>query len=1606
MNQDGTGAVYFEFRASNAKLQSDLAQTQKMFKGLGDNALSVGNRVNSTFKDIGRTIATVFTIDTAANFINQIVKVRGEIQALELSFETLLQSKTKADAMIAQIRQYAIDTPFDIKQISGAAQTLLAFNVPAERVMETIKQLGDVSAGNADRFKSMALAFGQASSAGKLMGQDLLQMINAGFNPLQEISARTGRSMADLRKDMENGKISMDMVTQGFTDATSEGGRFFGLMERQSQGVQGSIARLQDSFISMYNEIGESNEGLIKDVILGATSMVENYQEVGRTLMELVGFYGLYRAALMTETAVKGARETSIYVGQAAELTKLLTEEQKAIISKQNLNEATKEYVEAIKELIEKGVESKNSILEIARAEVEAAAEQKKFRADQLASARELLAKRKEELVAVQASGTAKKIETAQTKVNSAEETKNAALKSYRASMLDLNTKKTAVETAAKAANTTATAANTAATAANAVSTNILTGAMARASAMYAQFNKFIIANSYALAAAGVAALVYILYKLATVTSETEEAQKKLNESIRSAQSAVDAESITLDAHYTRLKRAKEGTKEYEAAKNAIMGKYGTQIAQLQGENREVWDLSKAYDQLKSSAIEAAKARAYESVTQQGANDYAGAQANSRSEIFKALNERFNKNGTAKGEALVNDYMRQYNEVLEGRMVATESFLKKFDSYSYGQLVNPIRDAITLNNRAKTQYENVLKEAGASFGLNNTQTSGKGEFNIKSASIDELIGRVSTLKNELLSLNKVNSDGEKITATQNEIAAINEAIKAREKSLDSIHSLKKRIEELDSAIETETIGSTEYKDLLSRKKALESRLPKTDAQVAKALKQDEKDEKEAARIRKETAEREERLSEMAKQLAETAAQGELDLSQQKINAMNDGFDKEMAQMDLNYKREQAENDKRFQDSINAEYERQKLIWEGNNPEKIKKGEVFKRSDMDFSQLDPAILARYDEYEKLANDRRLQSQKELLDKLKKEYETFEEQRLAITKKFQSDRENLEKAGLLSPKRKEIVDKEEEDTLKALDSEIAKRSEIFESWMGKLSSMTLKMLEEELRNAKEILELQESEGGSQAEIARLRAMIVELEKKIKDFDPEEDKKDEFKKKMDRWKTLGDSIDKVGRSLNEISGNFDEATQKAINFSVQVLNSTVQVIDNIIVFAEASTKVIEGASKAASTAIKSAEKASAIIGIISAVIQVVSAFKKLFDGNDAILRFNELVANTNRELALLNLRSQIDTGGKSIFGDDGWQRATKNLEVLKNAIQGTSDIYQDLVDSFNRSIDYQSDKFGLPNKEALYLKNDLEQINKFIQGISIEVSKGGWFKSAKTAKLVDLFPSLFNQDGSLNIKELELFIQTDAFEKLDEEAKVFFKNLVENAKIAEDALQSVKDYLSSMFGELGNTMTDIFVDSFKNGTDAAEAMFDAVGSMVEKFGSQLVYSLRIAPILAKYEQEALAVLGDNSLTDTEKNLQISKLVINAAKDVAGSAEDVYNDLENFQEEIKKEGISVFEPDDSRTGSSKVLAGLTQDQGDELNGRFTAIQGHTFVTMNTVLAIQKSFEESRSFAAIQLRHIANIDASTAVLPAMMGEIRTMRLAIETITDRGVKML
>ena len=232
---------------------------------------------------------------------SEMIRVRGEFQSMQTAIETMV-GEDIAGRLIPQIKELAKISPLTMSDMVGAEKMMLGFNIQAEDTIKYLKAISDISMGESSKFNSLTLTFSQMSAAGKLMGQDLNQMINAGFNPLQIISEKTGKSIATLKDEMSKGAVSAEMVQQAFIDATSAGGKFYNMSENASKTINGQLSMMQDALDAAFNEMGQASESVIMSGIKATTSLIQNYETVGKVLVGLVATYGAYRTAVILTT--------------------------------------------------------------------------------------------------------------------------------------------------------------------------------------------------------------------------------------------------------------------------------------------------------------------------------------------------------------------------------------------------------------------------------------------------------------------------------------------------------------------------------------------------------------------------------------------------------------------------------------------------------------------------------------------------------------------------------------------------------------------------------------------------------------------------------------------------------------------------------------------------------------------------------------------------------------------------------------------------------------------------------------------------------------------------------------------------------------------------------------------------------------------------------------------------------------------------------------------------------------------------------------------------------------------------------------------------------
>nr|DAN65399.1 MAG TPA: tail tape measure protein [Caudoviricetes sp.] len=245
-----------------------------------------------------------------------------EADLQQANITTLLRGDVeKAKALYAQLSDYGVKTPYDKAGLIEAQKTMMSFGLSSEFAFGKLKNIGDIAMGDVQKMQSLSLAFAQATSAGKLQGQDLMQMINAGFNPLQVISERTGESMAQLKERMSKGSISAQELAQAFEWATDKQGLFYQGAEKAGQTLSGKFNKMMDSITELALKVYEAISPVLSPLVdlaavifssigQGIGWLIQKFQEGNPIIWGIAGAIGIFTTALIlhnTYTAIATA---------------------------------------------------------------------------------------------------------------------------------------------------------------------------------------------------------------------------------------------------------------------------------------------------------------------------------------------------------------------------------------------------------------------------------------------------------------------------------------------------------------------------------------------------------------------------------------------------------------------------------------------------------------------------------------------------------------------------------------------------------------------------------------------------------------------------------------------------------------------------------------------------------------------------------------------------------------------------------------------------------------------------------------------------------------------------------------------------------------------------------------------------------------------------------------------------------------------------------------------------------------------------------------------------------------------------------------------------
>lgn len=297
--------LHFDITGDNSNFLRKLREVETGVTNTSKEIEKNGLGIEDMFNKMTKAAAAFGAGFTAKELIQNIIQVRGEFQQLEVAFTTMLGSSEKANVLMAQLTETAAKTPFDLQGVANGARQLLAYGTSAEDVNETLIRLGNIAAGLSQPLGDLVYLYGTTMTQGRLYTQDLNQFTGRGIPMIKELAKEFGVAESEIKGMVEAGMIGFPEVQKVIQNLTNEGGMFFNLMQEQSKTITGQISNIGDSFSMMLNDIGKANEGIINDALSGVSYLIGNYETVGKTLLEIVGTYGAYKAALITITALQ-----------------------------------------------------------------------------------------------------------------------------------------------------------------------------------------------------------------------------------------------------------------------------------------------------------------------------------------------------------------------------------------------------------------------------------------------------------------------------------------------------------------------------------------------------------------------------------------------------------------------------------------------------------------------------------------------------------------------------------------------------------------------------------------------------------------------------------------------------------------------------------------------------------------------------------------------------------------------------------------------------------------------------------------------------------------------------------------------------------------------------------------------------------------------------------------------------------------------------------------------------------------------------------------------------------------------------------------------------
>lgn len=559
-------------------ITGDNSSVLKAFRGVQDGVSQTaraveqqGQSIENVFNRIKSVASMAFAGFTAKEIISTLGTVRGEFQQFEIAFETMLGSGQKAKGMISDLANLAASTPFDMKGVVNGAKQLLAYGFAANEITDTMRRLGDVSAGLGLNLQDLTWLYGTTMVQGRLFTRDLMQFTGRGIPLTEELAKQFGVTKDKVSELVTAGKVGFPEVKKAIESLTNEGGKFGGLMEKQSHSITGQISNIQDTIEMAINDLGTQTEGLMNDALDITSKVIDHWKEIGEVILAAASAIGLYKAMAVSVAAFDTATTNAGYAAELSALESLLPMKEEAkktdleeAVAKGQLSAAQAELVASKREEVAAYVAELQAQAKAKADAATAAAEEVKALENKLAMQDNEVQSLQDAYDALESYTDGQKVETAEIKLNTAVNERNTIAKQLQTARETAATAATEANTAANTANTASQGLNTAATARDTAAKGIWAQVTLLCKRAQDAWNASMFSSPLFWIAATIAAVTYAVYKLATAETAHETAVRKSNEAWDEFDSKVKERQQNIESLISTIQS--ETATEYEKA--------------------------------------------------------------------------------------------------------------------------------------------------------------------------------------------------------------------------------------------------------------------------------------------------------------------------------------------------------------------------------------------------------------------------------------------------------------------------------------------------------------------------------------------------------------------------------------------------------------------------------------------------------------------------------------------------------------------------------------------------------------------------------------------------------------------------------------------------------------------------------------------------------------------------------------------------------------------------------------------------------------------------------------------------------------------------------